>query len=99
MRIITAVLSINDTADPPTAGLTVEVDGHPPVLQSDDVNPKDLVATLDAVSGVVGVDVAALVADRFDGVVAQLEQTVAAGAEKQQQREQALTAWQDATSI
>lgn len=98
MRIITAVLHVDDQADPPRAGLTVEVDGRPPVLRSDDVEPQDLVATLEALSQAVGVDLTPLVEDQIADVVARLEQQVAQGAERQALREDRLAAWQQATS-
>jgi hypothetical protein len=98
VRIITATLSIDDRNDPPRAGLTVDVDGHPPVLQSDDIPPADLVATLNALSEAVGVDLKPLVADRITDVVAHLETAVADGEARQAVRVQALLDWQQAAT-
>jgi hypothetical protein len=98
MRIITATLSIDDRSDPPRAGLTVDVDGHPPVLQAEDIPPADLVTTLEALSEACGVDLKPLVADRIADVVEQLQTAVADGEERQAARVQALQDWQQAAT-
>jgi hypothetical protein len=98
LRIITATLSIDDRNDPPRAGLTIDVDGHPPVLQSDDIPPADLVATLEALSEAVGVDLKPLVAERISDVVVRLQTAVADGEERQAARVQALQDWEQAAT-
>lgn len=98
MRVITAVLSINDRLDPPTAGLTVEVDGRPPVLTSDDVPPADLVAAVRALGEAVGVDLMPLVSDKIAATVDRIEASVADGEARQSARERALADWQAATA-
>lgn len=98
MRIITATLSIDDTTDPPKAGMTIEVDGHPPVIQSDDVPPTDLVAALQALGQAVGVDLKPLVDDRIATIVTLLQDAVTTGEARQAARVQALGDWQQAVA-